>query len=100
MMGKGILATITSWLAIPVYAVMQADSGEFDRAVELYTFISRYPFICKSHLVMDMFKPTISFAKTMLSDEILIEAQTRGRARNLNDTNAEIIAELKTALNI
>jgi len=98
ILGRGILATITAWIAIPVYAVMQADSGEFEQAIELYEFMSRYPFISRSHLIKDLFKPTISLAESMLPREKLIEAQTRCQARNLKDTIVEIIAELEYAL--
>jgi hypothetical protein len=97
MMGRGILATITSWIAIPIFAMMLADSGEFERAIELFAFVSRYPMISKSRLV-DIFKPSILIAESRLQKENVAEAQARSQARNLRDTIAEIIKELENAL--
>jgi hypothetical protein len=92
------LATITSWIAIPIFAMMLADSGEFERAIELFAFVSRYPMISKSRPLVDIFKPSILFAESRLPKENIAEAQVRGQASNLRDTIAEIIAELENAL--
>ena len=96
--GSGILAIITAWSAIAAFVNMLFESGEIERAVEFYIFITRYPLISRSKALMDLLMSNISLAESMLPGEKLVEAQARGRARNLKDTIAEIIAELEEAL--
>jgi hypothetical protein len=96
--GRGVIATVTAWMAVSVHAAMQVDSGKFERAVEFITFISRYPLISKSQTLKDIVGPTESVARANLSEGMIVEAQTRGQARNISDTIAEITIELETTL--
>jgi predicted ATPase len=93
--GRGILATITLWIAIPVLAIILADKGDAERAIEFYELVSRYPLIEIGQFYREVFRKTIYEAASTLPEEIIAEAEARGRSRDLHDTITEIIAELE-----
>jgi serine/threonine protein kinase/predicted ATPase len=93
--GRGILSTVTAWIGISVFAVILSDEGYVNRGLELFKLSSRYPLVAKSRFFTDVFSKTIGEAASTLSDEIIAEAEAKGKARDLHDTIAELITELE-----
>ena len=76
-------------------ALLLADQGEKERAVELYTFASRYPFVANSRWFEDVAGRHIAAIAATLPPELVAAAQERGRARDLDATVAELLTELE-----
>jgi len=79
--------------ALPAIALLLADRGEVERAVELYALASRYPRVANSRWFEDVAGNHIAAAAT-LPPKVVAAAQARGRARDLDATVAELLAEL------
>jgi tetratricopeptide (TPR) repeat protein len=75
-------------------ALLLANAGEAERAVELYALASRYPFVANSRWFEDVIGKHIAAAAASLPPDAVAAAQARGRARDLWDTAAELLAEL------
>jgi hypothetical protein len=69
--------------ALAASAVILADRGERERAVELYALASRYPFVANSRLFEDIAGKHVATAAEGLPPEVVAAAQDRGRARDL-----------------
>jgi predicted ATPase/DNA-binding SARP family transcriptional activator len=82
-------------LAIPVAALLLADQGEVERAVELYALVLRYPIVPNSRWFEDVAGKHIAAVAATLPPEVVVAAQARGQARDLWATAAELLAELK-----
>ena len=82
-------------LALPGIALLLADQGEVERAVEIYALASRYPFVANSRWFEDVAGKQIGAAAAMLPSEVVAAAQERGRARDLDVTVAELLVELE-----
>jgi tetratricopeptide (TPR) repeat protein len=76
-------------------ALLLADQGEKERAVELYALASRYPFVANSRWFEDVAGQHIAAIAATLPPEVVTAAQERGRARDLDATVAELLAELE-----
>jgi tetratricopeptide (TPR) repeat protein len=74
-------------------ALLLADRGEGERAVELYALASRYPYVVNSRWSEDVVGRHITTAAASLSAEAVAAAQERGRARDLDATVRELVAE-------
>jgi hypothetical protein len=71
-----------------------AGEGEIERAVELYALASRYPLVAESHWFSDVVgKQIAASADTVPAGRVSL-LQERGRARDLEATTAELLAEL------
>ena len=81
-------------LALPAVALLLADRGEVERAVEIYALVSRYPFVANSRWFEDVGGKQIGAVAATLPPEVVAAAQERGRARDLDTTVAELLAEL------
>jgi tetratricopeptide (TPR) repeat protein len=88
----GFAALIT---ALPATALLLADGGEPERSVELYALASRHPYVACSRWFEDVAGRQIAAAAAALSPEVVAEAQERGRARALQATAEELLAELE-----
>lgn len=78
-------------------ALLLADEGEGERAIELYALASRYPYVDNSRFRKDITgKHIVAFAATLAPD-VVATAQARGRARDLEATMAELLMELGSA---
>ncbi len=97
--GKGLLAVVTSWGVVSAMALITAELGNYERAIELYAFGSRYPFMANTCMTEDLVGKHISEIAGTLPPDIVAEAKARGRARNPDDTIAEIVAELNEEIN-
>jgi predicted ATPase len=84
----------TSTDVLPMAALLLADGGRVERAVELYALASRYPHVANSRWVEDVAGKHIAAAATTLPPEVVAAAQERGRARDLWATVEELLAEL------
>lgn len=73
-----------------------AGSGQArgdERAVELYALTMRYP-ISSGKNVADMYGQIIDLAAARLPRDVRAAAEARGKARDLNATAAELLAEM------
>jgi hypothetical protein len=75
-------------------ALLLADQGENERAVELYALASRYPLVAKSRWFADVAGRQIAAVAAALPAGRVAVLQERGRARDLEATAAELLAEL------
>ena len=80
--------------AIPATALLLADQGEIEQAVELYALASRYPFVANSRWFEAVFGRHIVAVADTLPPEVVAAAEERGRARDLGETVKELLVEL------
>jgi hypothetical protein len=80
--------------ALPLLALLLADQGEVARAVELYALASRHPAVANSRWFEDVAGKQVASAAAALPSELVAAAQERGRARDLEATVEELLAEL------
>jgi hypothetical protein len=90
---------LDSWLPVapgmPAPALLLADQGNVERAVELYALVPRYPIVVNSHWFEDVAGKRVSAAAATLPSEVVAAAQERGRARDLWTTVEELLVELE-----
>ena len=79
---------------LPAAALLLADEGQSERAVEVYALASRYPCVANSHWYEDIAGRHIAAVAATLPPDVVAAAQERGRARDLEATVAELLAEL------
>jgi tetratricopeptide (TPR) repeat protein len=80
--------------ALPAIALLLADRGEVERAVELYSLASRYPRVANSRWFEDIAGNHIAAVAATLPPKVVTAAQARGRARDLDATVTELLVEL------
>jgi hypothetical protein len=80
--------------ALPLLALLLADRGEVARAVELYALASRHPVVANSRWFEDVVGKQIAAAAAECPPATISAAQERGRARDLEATVEELLAEL------
>jgi tetratricopeptide (TPR) repeat protein len=88
-----IKAFMPRLLVLPGIALLLADRGEKKRAVEFYALASRYEFVGNSRWFEDVAGRHIAEAAAALPPDVVAAAQERGRARDLEATAAELLAE-------
>ena len=74
-------------------ALLLADAGETERAVELYALASRYPYVANSRWFEDVFERHIEAVAATLLPDVAEAARERGRARDLEETVKELLHE-------
>jgi predicted ATPase len=82
-------------LPIPTAALLLAEMGGEERAVEIYALASRYPHVAKSRFYDDIIGKHIAAVEATLPPDVVSAAQERGRARDLWETAKELLAELE-----
>jgi tetratricopeptide (TPR) repeat protein len=82
-------------LVLPGIALLLADRGEKERAVELYALASRYPLVANSRWFEDVAGKHIAAVAATLPPEVVAAVQERGRARDLDAAVAELLDELE-----
>jgi predicted ATPase len=84
------------WLALPLAALLSADRGELERAVELYTlFVSQsLGEWVKCPFFEDLAGRHIAEVAATLPPEVVAAAEARGRARDLWQTAEELLVAL------
>jgi predicted ATPase/predicted Ser/Thr protein kinase len=80
--------------ALPAAALLLADRGEHERAVEVYALASRYGFVANSRWFEDVAGRYIAAAAAAMPPEVVAAAQERGRVRDLGATVAELLVGL------
>jgi hypothetical protein len=80
---------------LPLAALLLADAGEDERAVEVYGLASRHGYVANSRWFEDVAGRRISDVAASLPPGVVAAAQGRGRARDLEATAAELLAELE-----
>jgi predicted ATPase/uncharacterized protein HemY len=81
-------------LALPAVALLLADRGEVERAVELYALAGQYPLVACSRWFEDVAGRQIAAIAETLPSEVVTAARERGRARDPEATVVELLAEL------
>jgi hypothetical protein len=81
--------------ALPAIALLLADRGQAERAVELYALASRYPQVSNAQWFEDVAGKEIAAVAATLKPDVVAAAQERGRARDLEATAGELLAELE-----
>jgi tetratricopeptide (TPR) repeat protein len=79
---------------LPAAALLLADAGEHERAVEIYALACRYPFVANSCWFEDVAGQHLAEVAATLPQEIAAAARERGQARDLDATVAELLTEL------
>jgi predicted ATPase/DNA-binding SARP family transcriptional activator len=80
-------------LATEVAALLLADQGEAERAVELDSLVTRYPTMANSKWFEDISAEPLADAVASLPPSVRAEILTRGRSRDLHATLNELSAE-------
>ena len=75
-------------------ALLLADGGQEERAVEVYTLAARTPFVANSRWFEDIAGREIAAAALALPPEVAAAAEARGRVRDLWATVEELLVEL------
>jgi hypothetical protein len=81
--------------ALPAFALLLADDGQIERAVDLYALASRYAYVANSQWFEDVAGRHIAAAAANLPSDVVTAAQDRGRARDLWETAKELLEELQ-----
>lgn len=89
-----IQALVVLLNALPVAALLLADRGERERAVELYALASCLPWVANSQWFEDVVGKHIAAVAAALPPEEVTAAESRGRACDMWETAAELLAEL------
>ena len=76
-------------------AYILAQSGQPERAIELYALASRHPFVSNSRWFEDVFGHPIGQIATAMSPNVAAMAQQRGQADDLEMMVKEMIAEFQ-----
>jgi hypothetical protein len=92
-MGVGPGSCLPLMHGLPGIALLLANEGQHERAVEVYALASRYPGVANSQRYKGVVGRHIAAAKS-LPQGVVAAAQERGRARDLHATVAELLAEL------
>ena len=81
--------------ALPAAALFLVDQDKAERAIEIDALTSRYPHVANSRWFEDVAGRHIAAAAAAVSNKIVEAAQERGRARDLEVTAQELLAELE-----
>ncbi len=76
-------------------ALVLADKGPRDRAVEVYALASRYPYVANSRWFEDVAGKHIAAVAATLPPDVVAAAQERGRAQDLWVAAEELLTELE-----
>jgi len=92
-MAARIRAAAQLLLTLAGIALLLAKQSQWERAVELYALLSRYPTVANSRRYEDTFGRHISAIAASLPPDVVAAAQERGRARKLKATVIELLVE-------
>jgi predicted ATPase/transcriptional regulator with XRE-family HTH domain len=81
-------------LALPAIALLLAERGCTERAIELYALAWRHPLLANARGFIDSYGQRLDAVVTILSPDIAAAAQARGQALDLWGTAAVLNAEL------
>jgi predicted ATPase/DNA-binding SARP family transcriptional activator len=89
---SGLLFTLSG------IALLLSSLGHEERAVELYALASRHSAVTNSHWFADVVGQPIAAVAAKLPPDVATAAEERGRARDLEATVAELLAELEEGI--
>ena len=93
---SGVLGLITLIFGLTVYIDLLVDEGQENRALEMGALLERYPMFGTSLGIQSFYDgPRLAAIRAALPPEVVAEAEARGRARDLQETAAEILVELE-----
>ena len=81
-------------IALVGIALLLADEGETERAIELYALASRHPFVANSRWFDDVIGREIATIAATLPPDVVQTAKARGQTKDLWPTAADLIEEL------
>jgi tetratricopeptide (TPR) repeat protein len=82
-------------LILPPAALLAADMGEVERAIELYEMACQHPFVANSHWYKDVVGKRLGEMAKGLSPEVVEAARQRGKERDPGETARELLAEFE-----
>jgi hypothetical protein len=82
-------------VALAGIALLLADVGQIERAVQLYALASRYPFVANSRWFEDVAGRHLTAAAAALPSAAVTAARQRGSERDLQATVSELLGELR-----
>jgi tetratricopeptide (TPR) repeat protein len=82
-------------VALAFVALFLANQGQHERAVEIYSLASRFPYISNSRWFEDIAGRYIAAVAAPLPPEVVTAAQERGQARDAWATAEELLETLK-----
>jgi tetratricopeptide (TPR) repeat protein len=82
--------------ALPVLALLLADRGDVQRAVEIYSLAIRSPYLANSQWFHHVAGRELEALMASLPPQIVATAQERGKARDLKATADELLADLQS----
>jgi hypothetical protein len=85
---------VTLLFVLPGIALLLADQGEGERAVEVYALISDMGFIANSQLRWDLAGARLADVAAALPPEAAAAARARGKAADLWASAAALLVEL------
>ena len=88
----GVFVPLT--YGLPAAALILADAGQNEHAVEVYALASRYPFVANSKWFEDVAGKSIAQAAAALPVSVAAAAQARGGESDPEATIAELLTEL------
>jgi tetratricopeptide (TPR) repeat protein len=94
-LGAEVGALVPVVFALPGIALLWAHCGQVEGAAELYALASCQPVISDWHWFEDIAGQQIAAAAAALPPDTVAAARARGRARDMNSTIAELLAELE-----
>ena len=80
---------------LPCMALLLADQGEAERAIEFYAAGLQSGYIASSRWFKDIVGNRLERLAKALPHAVVAAARTRGRARNLWDAVNDLLAELQ-----
>jgi len=80
---------------MPAIALLLVEQGKNEQAVEYYSLAPRYPFVGNSRWFEDIAGRHIAAVAATLPLEVVVTAQERGRARDLEAAVAELLVDFK-----
>jgi tetratricopeptide (TPR) repeat protein len=87
-------AVLPRWWALTANALLLAEEGDNERAVELYALASRYPLVAESRWFEDVAGSQITALAASFPEAAATAARERGQARDLEATVEELLSEL------
>ena len=83
---------------LPLAALLLADEGEAERAVELYALAESHPLVANSRWFEDVAGQHIARVATSLPPGVAARARERGQALVLGEAAMDLLGELRETL--
>jgi hypothetical protein len=90
---KKIGSLRTAIHALPALALLEADQGNIERAIELYALAHNYPYVANSRWFEDIAGRHINTQSSSIPAERVPIAQNRGRLLDTWETIGQWLAE-------